>query len=264
MKYFFISDVHGEYDKMIEALNLEGFDMEKDTLVSLGDPFDRGPKSKEVLEFIMSCPHHIIVIGNHDWRLRQLVRSPALFNQYDISNGVPATYKSFLGIPQDQSVMAWEALEELSGNELLHQYFEEAVMYVEFKDFIAVHAWVPFNEKTKTVFESYNGDWREASRADWYDAVWAHTELCMLNEIYPEKRLVVGHWHAWRLAEKFAWEQREEPGRKYNCWINCDIYCDEHVIAIDGCTNYPHGGKVNVLTYDTDEKPSTLRYMDCK
>ena len=91
MKYFFISDVHGEYDKMISALAVSGFDMEKDTLISLGDPFDRGPKSKDVLEFIMACPHHIIVIGNHDWRLKQLLKKPAYFNQYDIANGVPVT-----------------------------------------------------------------------------------------------------------------------------------------------------------------------------
>ena len=263
MKYFFISDVHGCYDKMINALAAEGFDMDKDTLVSVGDPFDRGSQSKDVLEFIMACPHRIIILGNHDWRLRQLIRKPSLFCQYDISNGVPATYKSLLGYSQNESVMAWEALSDLSGNELLHQYFDEAVLYVEFEDFIAVHGWVPFKEETKTCYRPYEGDWRKASRADWYDAVWCHTELCMLNEIYPEKRLLVGHWHAWRLAQKFGWEQREEPGTSYG-EINCDMWYSDKIIAIDGCTNYPHGGKVNVLTYETDKEPSTLRYMDCR
>ena len=263
MRYVFISDVHGCYDKMIEALTRENFDMEKDTLVSIGDPFDRGSQSKEVLEFIMSCPHRIIILGNHDWRLRQLIRKPSLFNQYDISNGVPATYKSLLGYSQKEAVMAWEALSDLSGYELLWQYFDEAVLYAEFEDFIAVHGWIPFKEETGTCYKPYEGDWRKASRTDWWDAVWAHTELCMLNEIYPEKRLLVGHWHAWRLAQKFGGEQREELGTVYG-WINCDSWWNERIIAIDGCVNYPHGGKVNVMTYFTDKEPITLRYNDCR
>lgn len=262
MRYVFISDVHGCYDKMIEALARENFDMEKDTLVSLGDPFDRGTQSKEVLEFIMSCPHRIIVLGNHDWRLRQLIRKPALYTQYDVTNGIPATVRSFLEVPDDEHIMMWEGLEKLSGHELLHQYFEEAVLYAEFEDFIAVHAWVPFKEISRTYYEPFE-DWREASKADWWEAVWAHTELCMLNEIYPDKRLVVGHWHAWRLAQKFGLEQREEPGTVYG-WINCDMWFNEHIVAIDGCTNYPHGGKVNVLSYFSDKEPITLRYKDCK
>lgn len=278
MKYFFISDVHGEYDKMILALAEEGFDMDKDTLVSLGDPFDRGPKSKEVLEFIMACPHHIIVIGNHDWRLMHLLHKPVYFDQYDIANGVPATYKSFLGIPQEQGKMAWEAFEELSGYELLHQYFEEAVLYVEFKDFVAVHAWIPYNNYRKINLEPYRNpftgetDWRKATRADWYDATWAHTQNCINNGLFiTKKRLVIGHWHAWRLAEA-AGEKREDKDPKkamyykngHYTYINCDIYYDDRIIALDGCSNWPNGGKVNVLTYETDEEPQTLLLKDCR
>ena len=269
MKYFFISDVHGEYDKMILALASEGFNMKKDTLVSLGDPFDRGPKSKEVLEFIMSCPHHIIVIGNHDWRLKILMKNPKHWNQYDIANGVPATYKSFLDIPQDEPIMTWDALEMLSSNELLHNYFEEAVLYIEFKDLVAVHGWIPYKEVSKTVYEPYKDDWRNASRADWYDAVWAHTEKCIMNDLFIEKRLVVGHWHAWRIAY-LCGEQVEDTNNVKivdNCkytYINCDAFISEMLIALDGCANWPNGGKVNVFTYETNEEPQMLRLKDCR
>ena len=277
MKYFFVSDIHGEYDKMILALANEGFDMDKDTLVSLGDPFDRGPKSKEVLEFIMACPHHIIVIGNHDWRLMHLLHRPVYFDQYDIANGVPATYKSFLDIPQEQGKMAWEAFEELSGYELLHNYFEEAVLYVEFSDIVAVHGWIPY-EGSGAILAPYknritgDNDWRKASRADWYDATWAHTQNCISNGLFlTKKRLILGHWHAWRLAE-FYGEKREDkdPSKalryakgKYN-YINCDTFCTDKFIALDGCSNWPNGGKVNVLVYETDETPQTLLLKDCE
>ena len=35
MKYFFVSDIHGCYDKLITALTNNNFDSEKDTLVIL-------------------------------------------------------------------------------------------------------------------------------------------------------------------------------------------------------------------------------------
>ena len=266
MRYIFVSDIHGEYSKLIQALALEHFDAEKDTLVSLGDPFDRGTQSKEVLDFILSCPHRIIVLGNHDWRLKGLIEKPVLWSQYDIMNGVPETYRSFLGLPQDTEVSAWEALRALAKNEKLRQYYEEAVLYVEFKDIVAVHGWVPFNVVSRTLLAPYRHpvnpklDWHHALRMDWYDATWAHTRLCMENYIYVVgKRMIVGHWHAWRLAENFG-EKREQPDN----YINCNTWCNEHLIAIDGCSNYPKGGKVNTFVYISNEKPHTLRYCDCK
>ena len=66
MKYYFVSDVHGEYDKMVAALNASGFDPQKDTIVSLGDAIDRGEKSREVVEYLLSCPNRILIMGNHD------------------------------------------------------------------------------------------------------------------------------------------------------------------------------------------------------
>jgi len=266
MRYIFVSDIHGEYNKLIQALALENFDMENDTLISLGDPFDRGPQSKEVLDFILSCPHRIIVLGNHDWRLKVLMERPALWNQYDIVNGVPETYRSFLELPPDTEVTAWEALRALSQNEKLRQYYEEAVLYVEFSDIVAVHGWVPFNTVNRTFLAPYRHptdpqlDWHHALRMDWYDATWAHTQLCMENYIYiVGKRMIVGHWHAWRLAKHFG-EEREQP----NGHINCDIWWNERLVAIDGCSNYPKGGKVNTLVYTSNEKPQTLRYYDCE
>lgn len=269
MKYFFVSDIHGCYSKLVKALAIADFDMEKDTLVSVGDPFDRGSQSKEVLDFILSCPNHIIIIGNHDWRLRELIKQPSLFTQYDITNGIPETVRSFLQIPDDQYVMMWNALPRLSSNEQLHRYFEEAVLYIEFKDLIAVHGWIPYHDLAGNRAEKYcdplthETDWRKASMYWWDEAVWAHTEKCMFNHVYPEKRLLVGHWHAWRLAQRFGGEQREEKGVAYG-HIDCRMWENEHVIAIDGCSNYPHGGTVNVYVYETDEIPSSRPFLEKK
>lgn len=270
MKYFFVSDIHGEYGKLIQALADECFDMEKDTLVSLGDPFDRGFQNKEVLDFILACPHHIIVIGNHDWRLKIIMQKPAMMNQYDIYNGIDTTIKSFLNKNPEEKLYGqnlWSAVDKLNWNEQLHQYYNEAVLYVEFKDFIAVHGWIPHKDINETTVAPYKSDWHEASRADWYEATWAHTENCIMNNIFPEKRLLVGHWHAWRLAYLFG-ENREDlndikvfDNHKYS-YINCDIFVSDPLIAIDGCSNWPNGGKVNVFIYETDEIPTMKALKD--
>jgi serine/threonine protein phosphatase 1 len=52
-KYFIISDIHGHYNEMITALNNAGFNHNSNhILIVLGDMFDRGNQSKEVLEYL--------------------------------------------------------------------------------------------------------------------------------------------------------------------------------------------------------------------
>ena len=53
-KYFVISDIHGHYEEMLGSLRLNNFDENNKThhLLVLGDMFDRGPNSKEILEYL--------------------------------------------------------------------------------------------------------------------------------------------------------------------------------------------------------------------
>ena len=94
MRYVFISDVHGQYDKMLEALKGVGFNKETDTLVNVGDPFDRGLQSKEVLDYLLSCSHRILIWGNHDARLYELTTIPHFITGADFQNGINETLKS--------------------------------------------------------------------------------------------------------------------------------------------------------------------------
>jgi len=265
MRYFCISDVHGDYDKMITALEDAGFNKETDTLISVGDLFDRGDKSKEVLEFVMSCPHRILCMGNHDLRLMQLILDPFQYNQYDYSNGVPYTMVSMLG-PQrviDENIGTWDGLRMLRDIELLKQYFHECVAAIEFSNLIITHGWIPVNPKFSVNFYTERDDWREANGFDWEKALWAHTEIMISNKVYPEKTLLIGHWHAWRLAEKFG-EKRQTNKHDPKEFINCDkfeyvYHGEKKFIAIDGCTNWPYGGRVNVYQFESDETPTTIK-----
>ena len=68
MKYFVVSDVHGQFNQMIIALADAGFEArnENHTLITLGDMFDRGPKSKEIYHYLISLERVITIFGNHD------------------------------------------------------------------------------------------------------------------------------------------------------------------------------------------------------
>ncbi len=265
MRYIFVSDIHGQFDRLLEALDAAKFDINNDTIVSLGDPFDRGPQSWEVLEFLMGCPNRILIWGNHDLRLRELMIG-CQEHKNDYHNGVLDTMKSFC----DNFKLQWIAVgvrqflsdDKLkSRRDLLWQYFAECHFAIEFKDIVGTHAWIPVGIEgsvkwvgglpSKPIKYQYVENWREAHREFWVDAAWEHTETMMDQEVFiPNKTLVVGHWHAWRLNLRYSknnWRSvNEVPFDTYNY--------KNKVIAIDGCSNAAEG-KVNTFVYETDEAP---------
>lgn len=249
MRYVFISDVHGQYIKMRDALSEVGFDMQKDTIVSVGDPFDRGPDSKEVLDFLLSCPNRILIFGNHDARLWQLVVKPWDITAADFANGITATLDSFA--PELQGYSTTDKLNRILTMKELNQYFKECVWAIEFKDLIATHAWLPYVKWLKEY--SLVNNWREITEQDvWFETSWANSKALALQNQYPDKRLLIGHWWGFDLAEALGGEKRLDRKKE---WVNAKPYISEKLIAIDGCSNYLKGGRVNAYVYESDEKP---------
>jgi serine/threonine protein phosphatase 1 len=99
MKRYVIGDVHGCYDELCELFEkIEkhhgGYDYK---LIFVGDYVDRGPKSKEVVEFIMKMQKrgHVALMGNHEDML--------LAGEYSYA---AETFRSFnklpfMGLPED-------------------------------------------------------------------------------------------------------------------------------------------------------------------
>lgn len=281
MKYFFVSDIHGQFNKLTEALQAAGFQSEQDTLVNLGDSFDRGPQSKEVLEYLINLPHKILVWGNHDLRLKETYMADddgsSVIQYYDYSNGMLETLKSFIGITSDDmpiGVLMYMLktnpdYKQVKDN--LIKYFQSCVYALEFKDLIGCHAWLPFN----IIYAQYgNGqeydrailikDWRNLNQIKyakkWYEASWANVEICIKSRAFPDKDMIIGHWHAWRIAEKFGEKRIKGPGDRITTKtpIDCSMFKlttnKNTLILIDGCTNLGTG-KVNVFIYESDEDP---------
>lgn len=279
MRYVFVSDIHGQYQKLMDALEAAKFNKETDTIVSLGDPFDRGWDSKEVLEFLMSCPNRLLVWGNHDYRLKQICRQAYASDYiagYDISNGVPQTLTSLTGLPRQCGLnnIVYMLTHDPDYKEtwsLLSRYFSECVWALEWKDLIAVHGWLPVTVgqdpkipglEKRTLIKDWR-DLKKDSETIWEDAAWGNTVKSAADHCYPEKPMIIGHWHAFGLAEIFGHENRflddTPPKIMLDTPVNTDLFIYKEqdkvrFIAIDGCTVL-HSGKVNTYIYESDETP---------
>jgi serine/threonine protein phosphatase 1 len=62
---FVVGDIHGYFSLLEDLLKRVNFDPENDRLFSVGDNIDRGPHSKEVLEWLKK-PWFFSIQGNHE------------------------------------------------------------------------------------------------------------------------------------------------------------------------------------------------------
>lgn len=263
MKYYFVSDIHGFYDKLQRGLDNELFNKKTDCLVVVGDSFDRGPDSLKVLQFIMRCPRRIILWGNHDFRLYELLCTGSRVCSYDIDNGVPATLASFMGLKQPDKRPSMALLSTWiqmfihdehfkSTFDLLREYWRESCVAIEFDGLIATHAWLPLKSGSANEIDP---DWRIiTSYTRWNDATWENSLDRILNieTSHADKTLLIGHWSAENIRA---------------CWCGTAGVFDDFpiyyynrdgialgAICIDGCAADPEG-KVNACPIDFDTPP---------
>lgn len=57
-----IGDLAGEYKAMIALIDK----MPEGEVISVGDMIDRGPQSKEILDYFMNTPNTQVILGNHE------------------------------------------------------------------------------------------------------------------------------------------------------------------------------------------------------
>lgn len=245
-KFYVISDVHGFYNEMREALNNAGFDPnnEEHWLVSLGDEMDRGPDPEKVINYLMRLPRAIFVKGNHQQLMEDMCER-RYAEKHDWSNG---TMQSVLDLAPDAKT-ADEAFEVAYSK--IKPFFDKTVNYLELKNHILVHAWIPLIDKDDLPpyyvlnrhFE-FNPDWRNASDYEWDDARWGNPFMFAEQGFLPDKTLVFGHWHCsegWAIAE-----DRNVFGED----AKFDPFYGNGFIAIDACT--AHSGKVNCIVIEDD------------
>jgi lipopolysaccharide biosynthesis glycosyltransferase len=133
-------------------------------------------------------------------------------------------------------------------------YRDLLINYFETQNYIFVHSWIPtitYGSKkpwhTLDKYYEYKEDWREATKAEWEEAMWGNPFFKAQDGMNRTgKTIVFGHWHC-SLGHLISSEGKLSEFGENACW---DIYKNEDwkIIGIDKCT--VHTGKVNVLVVE--------------
>lgn len=255
MKYFCVSDIHGYYDQLIDALNEAGFDSNNPnhTLISCGDNFDRGPSPVEVMNFLQQLPRKILIWGNHeDLLVKCCNRGFSLY--YDDNNGTTETIHqlSLAYIQQNPGFNISPPMDDYTlAPRMFLPFFQDFQDFFETKRYIFVHAWIPVEANDDTPHDCSDdcqflkhNDWRNATKAEWREARWLDPFYMAKCSLQAEKTIVCGHWHC--SAGWAAAEGRSEFGEDA-CF---EIFDGDGFVAIDACTAYT--GTINVFVVEDE------------
>ncbi|MBI4850558.1 MAG: serine/threonine protein phosphatase [Acidobacteria bacterium] len=99
MKTFAIGDVHGQFIALKKLLDSLPINWQEDELVFLGDLVDRGPQSREVIDFVIKLYEENsnkvrVLKGNHEEMLLDSYNNKEDFSHW-LSNGGDATFASY-------------------------------------------------------------------------------------------------------------------------------------------------------------------------
>ncbi|MBW2018823.1 MAG: serine/threonine protein phosphatase [Deltaproteobacteria bacterium] len=138
-KIFAVGDIHGCFDKLVSLMQMLEIDWDKDVLVFIGDYIDRGPHSKEVVEYLIDLSRRqsrvIFLKGNHELMLQHYLSGINRFRF--LANGGQATLDSYLkdSGPAGASLIPTTHLD----------FFDSLRLYYETDQYIFVHAGLKAN-----------------------------------------------------------------------------------------------------------------------
>jgi len=97
-----IGDIHGGFKALLQCIERSKFDFEKDRLIHLGDVCDGWTETKECIEYLMTIPNLINIIGNHDkWTLEWMTEPQRIEwvtqgGHNTVSSYIPKSHVEFL------------------------------------------------------------------------------------------------------------------------------------------------------------------------
>lgn len=257
MRYYVVSDIHGFYTEMKQALDEKGFfsDTLPHKLIICGDLMDRGNEAKEVQRFVldlMDKDEAILIRGNHEDLMSDMIynwKNKSYRLSHLISN---KTTDAVLQLTDEINILddnCDKVKEQLLATPFVKKIIPSMVNYYETKQYVFVHGWIPcyrFVENRAQRFEVVD-DWRNADPEDWYFARWTNGMEAWRGGVREAgKTIVCGHWHC-----SYGHSIIEHKGGEFGADADYTPFYGDGIIAIDACTAV--SGKVNCIVIDDDE-----------
>ena len=172
-KILVLSDLHGCFDEFLAAYNK----FKPDYVILGGDLSDRGPKSRELFEFVLNNDNVYSVIGNHDDKLKRYL----LGNKIKIGNGLQETIDQISDWDQEKKQKLYRWLQSLPSIIKLP------------KDYVVVHGGFnpnyPLNKQmyeTCLYIRTFGGaGWDDNDYPNWYQ--------CDLDSDLKQYKILFGH-----------------------------------------------------------------------
>lgn len=258
-KLFVVSDVHGHYQEMINALEQAGYDEDNENhlLISCGDEFDRGGQSLAVYVYLSRLQREgkaIVLKGNHSSFLIDYLYGINLSPFNYLHNGTDETLADFLH--QTKPFETWcvlknideptygdfaewisEAKKEINKEypELL-EWLDTRPYYYETEDYIFTHGAIDGTcEDWHFPKKDYKGRFM-----DWDACMWDDGSFFDSDITNTDKTVVVGHFGTYHLR-KMYYLKSEDP----HSILKRE---DGKIIAIDATTALTK--RVNVLVIE--------------
>ncbi len=228
-KLFVVTDIHGHFTILKEALLNVGFNEEDPNhlLICLGDYFDRGSENAPVLKYFERLKHKVLLMGNHEELLKKLLLTGKVL-PHNYINGTMATLNEFFGKysidPTDDTI-------DFSGKnriaDRIIDFINETVNYFETENYVFVHGYLP------------SCDYKQASEEDWQKARWLRwSEEYNGERPLKDKTLVCGHMPVF-IAKKFDYSRSMG---------DTTTFYGNGIIALDAGT--ADSKKINVLVLE--------------
>jgi serine/threonine protein phosphatase 1 len=171
-KIFAVGDIHGCYEKLCVLMDKLPIDMARDQLLFIGDYIDRGPRSIEVLDYLIDLkkrsPGIVFLKGNHEDMLQNYLKGRDRFT-YLLNSGQQTldAYLNHKNASQDYPVPSAHL-----------EFLNELRLYYQTEDYIFVHAGL----RDKISLESQKET----------DLLWIRDEF-IYSDFDFGKRVVFGH-----------------------------------------------------------------------